>query len=65
MIENALGYFNADPGYQYSRGGRDEVCLSSLTIGSAHIRGIPVIFSLPTTFPHNQSQITHWALCLS
>ena len=28
--------------------------LSSLTTGSAHIRGIPVIFSLPTTFPHNE-----------
>ena len=39
------------------------VSLSSLTIGSAHIRGIPVIFSLPTTFPHNQSSVSVMIWC--
>ena len=60
MIENALGYFNVDPGYQYSRGGRYEVCLSPLWPLGPPILGGSRSFS---RFPP-LSHITR-ALCLS
>ena len=54
MIENALGYFDVDPGYQYSREVGWGVSLSALTTGSAHIRGSRSFSRFPPLFPHNE-----------
>ena len=64
MIENALGYFNADPGYQYSREEGDEVCLSPLWPLGPPILGGSRSFSRFPPLSHITRPWSHTGRCI-